>query len=158
MRCRSGVLGILYIWLANESGKARVGFLAGSKALLSARLLYGLALIAFGFSHFVYLELTAPLVPKWLLAPVFWAHLTGGIYLASGVSVITGLAARLGALAAAVQITLITFLVWGPFVLAGNIDAGHWQETVVSWAIMAGAWVVAASYEDQPWFGRPGRA
>jgi len=144
---------ILYIWLANETGAARIGFLTGDRALRLARLLCGLAYIAFGFSHFAYLNLTAPLVPKWLPGPVFWAYLTGTVYLVSGVTLVTSFAARLGALLAAVQITLITLLVWGPYVLAGHISADNWQETVVSWAITAGAWVVAASFGASPWFG-----
>ena len=143
---------ILYVWLAGETKNARLGFLSGETGLRLARLLYGLALIAFGLSHFAYLELTAPLVPKWLPDPVFWAYLTGGIYLAAGLSVITGFTARLGAVGVAAQITLITLLVWGPFVLGDHISADNWQETVVSWAITAGAWVVAASYEGEPWF------
>jgi len=145
---------ILYVWLASGTKKARLGFLSGDWGLWLARLLYGLALVAFGLSHFAYLNLTAPLVPKWLPDPVLWAYLTGGIYLAAGLSVITGFAARLGTVGVAVQITLITVLVWGPFVLGGHVSADNWQETVVSWAIAAGAWVVAASYEGQPWFGR----
>jgi uncharacterized membrane protein len=138
---------VLYCWFAK--GRNR---LAGDIGLRIAHVLYGLALIAFGFSHFVYLNLTTPLVPAWLPAgPVFWAYLTGCGYLASGIAVATGIGARLGAAAAAVQITLITLLVWGPMALAGPLSAMHWQETVVSWAIMAGAWVVAASFEGRPW-------
>lgn len=117
----------------------------------AAYLLYGLALIAFGFSHFTYLELTAPLVPKWMQAPVFWAYLTGSAYLLSGVGLLSIVAARAGAALAAINITLITLLVWGPMVVSGDLTAMHWQETVVSTAIMVSSWVVAASLNDRGW-------
>jgi hypothetical protein len=60
---------------------------------------------------------------------------------------LVGLFGGLAALLAAVQITLITLLVWGPGVLSGHVSADAWQETVVSWALTAGAWVIATSYE-----------
>lgn len=129
---------VLYAELAN--GRT---LLASAVAVRIAYLLYGLALIAFGFSHFVYLELTAPLVPAWLPGPVFWAYLTGAIYLATGAAIASGLVARLGSLAAAIQIALITLLVWGPMVAAGGMSPMHFQETVVSVALTAGAWVLA---------------
>jgi hypothetical protein len=50
-----------------------------------------------------------------------------------------------------VQIALITVLVWGPMVLQGNLTASHWQETVVSWTLMAAALVIAASFEGRAW-------
>jgi uncharacterized membrane protein len=138
---------VLYGWAAK-----RRNFLAGDIGQRIAHVLYGLALIAFGFSHFVYLNLTTPLVPEWLpLGSVFWAYLTGCIYLASGITVTTGIGARLGATAAAVQITIITLVVWGPAAFAGPLSAMHWRETVVSCAIMAGALVVAAAFADRPW-------
>jgi uncharacterized membrane protein len=108
-----------------------------------AFLVYGLALIAFGFSHFVYLDMTAPLVPHWLPKPALWAYLTGGIYLAAGVAIATGIGRQAGAAAAAAQIALITILVWGSMMVAGPMSPMHWQETVVSWALTAGAWVMA---------------
>jgi uncharacterized membrane protein len=141
---------ILYVEFARHRN-----FLAGNRGRRIAVGLYGLALIAFGFSHFVYLNMTVPLVPGWLPEPVFWAYATGGIYLASGIAVATGLAARFGTLVAAVQITLISLLVWGPMVLAGGINAMHWQETIVSWGLTAGAWVIATSPNDRPWFETP---
>ena len=63
----------------------------------------------------------------------------------------------MAAVLAAVQIALITLLVWGPMVLAGDLSAMHWQETIVSWALTAGALVIAASFEGRPWFERFGR-
>lgn len=149
---------VLYVWLA----KARI-FLAGDVGMRVAHLLYGFALIAFGFSHFAYLSLTAPLIPKWLPpSQVFWAYFTGAAYLAAGVAVVTGIAGRLGAVGSALMITLITLIVWGPGIVAGKFDSSNWQEPIVSWALTAAAWVVAASFERYPWlqplgFGGAGR-
>jgi len=131
-------------WVLYAQYAKRRTFPAGDFGLRIAYLLYGLALIAFGFSHFVYLNMTAPLVPSWLPSPVFWAYATGVIYLASGLAIATGLSAWWGSLAAAVQITLITVLVWGPMLFAGSVSAVHWQETIVSWALTAAAWVLAS--------------
>jgi uncharacterized membrane protein len=130
---------------------------AGEAGRRIAFILYGLALIAFGLSHFFYLQMTAPLVPRWLPGPVFWAYLTGAIYLACGFAIVANVAARLGATTIAVQITLITFLVWGPMLFTGNLSAMHWRETVVSCGLTAAAWVLAASFEGQPWLAPFGR-
>lgn len=120
-------------------------------ALRYAQLIYGLALLAFGFSHFVYLELTAPLVPQWLGWPVFWAYLTGGIYLGTGIVLVTGFAPRGAAALAALQIMLITLLVWGPIVLRGNLTATNLGESIESWALTVGAFVLASSFDAYPW-------
>lgn len=142
---------VLAIWFSSEADKTRFGFLWGDTGLRLARVLYGLALVAFGFSHFFYVNLTTPLVPTYLPFQESWAYITGGAYLAAGVAIITGIFARLAALLVAIQIALITTLVWAPIVAAGNISAFHWQETVVSCFITAGAWVMAESYRDAPW-------
>lgn len=145
---------VFYISEAELRKSWGLGLLAGAAGLRSAYVIYGLALIAFGFSHFVYLNLTAPLVPAWLPAAVFWAYLTGAVYVVTGIALVTAIQARLGASAAAFQITLITLLVWGPMVLRGQLSPMHWQETVVSWALTASAWVVATSFEGRMWVSR----
>lgn len=134
--------------------EARMRLPGRDAALRSAQLIYGLALLAFGFSHFVYLNLTAPLVPQWLGWPVFWAYLTGGIYIATGLVLVTGFAASAAAALAAVQIMLITFLVWGPIVLRGNLTATNLGESIESWALTAGALVLASSFEAFSWVPR----
>jgi uncharacterized membrane protein len=137
-------------WILFAAFASAPTFLASKVGLRVAYLLYGLALIAFGLSHFVYLNMTAPLVPGWLPAPVLWAYLTGGIYLAAGVTIATGFHARLGTTVAALQIALITVLVWGPMLFAGPMSSMHWQETIVSWALTAGAWVLANGLRPRP--------
>jgi uncharacterized membrane protein len=143
--------------LAARGPKAGIlNFVAGGPGLSIAYALYGLALLAFGFSHFAYLNLTVPLVPKWLPAPLFWAYLTGSIYVLTGLAILTGIGARAGAALAAVQIALITLLVWGPVVLSGHMKPTNIQESVISWTLTAGAFVIAASFAGRPWFRRIG--
>lgn len=144
---------VLYVWFALEKNRWNFKFLSGGAGLRLAHVLYGLALIAFGFSHFAYLNLTAPIIPRWIPGHVFWAYFTGSAYVAAGIAIVSGVLARLAALLVALQIALITVFVWGPVVLSGHMSASDMQETVVSWALTAAAFVLAASYEAGGWPG-----
>jgi len=129
--------------LYSELAKGR-NLLTSELGVRLAYLLYGLGLIAFGLSHFFYLELTEPLVPKWLPGPVFWAYATGIIYTVCGLGLVLRLEPRLAALGAALNITLISVLVWVPIVAAGGLTDMHLQEVIVSWALTAAALVLAS--------------
>ena len=89
---------VLYAGLASEWDRRQLGFATGERGLRIARVLYALAMIAFGLSHFFYLQFTAPLIPSWLLWPKFWAYFTGTAYLAAGAAILFGVWARLAAL------------------------------------------------------------
>lgn len=142
---------VLYAWFATGWDTRHVPFAVGDSGVRLARALYALALIAFGLSHFAYLNLTAPLVPRWLPAHVFWAYFTGGAYLAAAAAILTGVLARLAAALSALQMGLFTALVWLPLAAAGRLTAGQWVELGMSWSLTAAACVVADSFRGTRW-------
>ena len=123
--------------------------LTGDAGVRAVYIVYGLALLAFGFSHIAYPELTIPLVPKWMMWPSFWAYLAAAIYIVTGVALVIGLGARPAAALAAIEITLITLLVWGPMVLTWDMTPGHLGETIESWALTSAAWVLAIPIQSR---------
>ena len=137
---------VLAVWFSADRDGQHAGPMDGVRGIRFARVLYGLALMAFGLAHFAYLEETAALVPGWLPAHVAWVILTGSAYLAAGAAVLTGAGARLAAALAAVQMGLFTLLVWAPRVAKGSASAFQRDETLISLALTAAAWVLADSY------------
>jgi uncharacterized membrane protein len=145
---------VLYVAFAADAKQWQFRFAGGNSGQPIAHVIYGLALIAFGLSHFAYLDLTAPIIPSWIPGHIFWAYFTGAAYVAAGIAIVSGAFARLAALLVAFQIALITLLVWGPVVLSGHMSAMDRQETAVSWALTAAAFVLATSFGRRRWFSR----
>jgi uncharacterized membrane protein len=117
---------------------------ADKRAQRAAQLLFGAALIPFGLSHFFYLKMTAPLIPRWIPHHTALAYLTGAAHLAAGFGVLFGVYARLAASMEALMLALFAALVWIPQVIAKPTQ-DVWSELAASFAMSAGAWVVAAS-------------
>jgi uncharacterized membrane protein YphA (DoxX/SURF4 family) len=149
--------GVWALYATSAGGFRHLEIAGGASGLRVARVVCGLALIAFGLAHLAYIEETSALVPAWLPSPAAWVYLTGATYIAAGAAMVIGRMARLAATLAAVQIGLFTLLVWGPTAAAGTADSSQWNETILSWALTAAAWAVADSYRGEPWlaFGMP---
>ncbi|HYB32852.1 MAG TPA: hypothetical protein VED45_05415 [Steroidobacteraceae bacterium] len=132
----------------------------GENGIRTARLLLIAALPMIGLSHFVYHDLTASLVPKWMRFPLGWTYLTGAGSLAAAAGMLFGIYPRLAANLEAAMLWIITLLVWVPRVTSMPNDQGNWTEFFISCAIAAGAWLVADTYRSVAWLasGKAARA
>jgi uncharacterized membrane protein len=137
---------VLYVRFAGDRDRRRFGFLADHRGERIARALYGLSLVPFGLAHFIYLDATTVLIPDWLPWHVAWAYFTGAAFVAAGLAVTVGVFARQAAALSTLQVALFSLIVWVPRVLAGAVNDFQWGEFVLTFALTAGAWVVADSY------------
>jgi uncharacterized membrane protein len=110
------------------------------------QIVFGLCAIFFGIAHFVYMNMTAPLVPTWLPPnQVFWGYATGVFHIAAGVAIIAGVQARLAAILLTAMFVAFTLLVHLPLAFAHPHDHFIWSENAENLALIGAAWVVADS-------------
>jgi hypothetical protein len=110
------------------------------------QLVFGVCSLIFGGAHFVYMNFTAPLVPKWLPpTQAFWGYATGVGFVAAGVAILTGVQARLAAILVTAMLASFGLLANGPMLLANRSIHMNWTESAVNLAVTGAAWVVADS-------------
>jgi len=121
------------------------------------QILFALGLPAIGVSHFVYLDMTAPLIPDWIPFHVPLAYLTGAADIAAALAILSGVLARLAATLEAIMVSLFTLIIWVPRIIEASGEHGNWSEFCVSTAISGAAWAVAWSLRNRSWgFRRDG--
>jgi len=114
-----------------------------------AQLAFGVCALLFGAAHFVYMNYTAPLIPKWLPpSQEFWGYATGAFHVASGIAILTGIQARLAAILAAVMYALFIPMVFVP-VLMTEPSAFRWTELATTIALIGVALTVADSLKPR---------
>jgi uncharacterized membrane protein YphA (DoxX/SURF4 family) len=92
------------------------------------------------------MNLTAPLVPKWLPpTQEFWGYATGVGFVAAGVAILTGVQALLAAILVTAMLASFALLVHEPMLLADHSSHMNWTESAVNLAVIGVAWVVADS-------------
>ena len=130
--------GILAFTLASGTGEARA-----ARIVRSARPVFGLCLIVFGISEFVYAVFTASLVPAWLPpSPLFWTYLTGAAQIAAGLAILSGVQARLAAILLTAMYLVFGLIVHLPRVIADPSEVGAWAENGVNLVLAGAAWVL----------------
>lgn len=128
------------------ANSARIDALLAARLTRIARLAFGACLLVFGTAHFVYMSLTAPLVPKWLPpSQESWAYATGVAHIAAGIAILTGVQARLAAMLLTVMFVSFTVFVHAPMLVATPSNHWVWNENAVNIALIGAAWVVADS-------------
>ncbi len=126
-----------------------------------ARIVFGIACIEYGLSHFAFADFTAKMVPGWLPQRLFFAYLTGAGHLLAGIALVTGVLPRLAATLEAVMMSSFVVLVHVPMVLWHRAGEGHmnWTLMFVAASLASSAWAISGALKDRPWglkaSGRP---
>jgi uncharacterized membrane protein YphA (DoxX/SURF4 family) len=140
--------GALIVYAAN----ARIDAALAARLTRLGQLAFGVCALLFGGAHFFYMNLTAPLVPKWLPpSQEFWAYATGIGHIAAGLAILTGVRARLAAILLTAMYASFTPLVHAPMLQADPSSHWIWAENALNLALIGAAWVVADSLAH----GRP---
>jgi hypothetical protein len=134
--------GGLIVYAAN----AKIDAALAARLTRLGQLAFAVCALLFGGAHFFYLNLTAPLVPKWLPpTQEFWAYATGVGHIAAGVAILTRLHARLAAILLTAMYVSFTLLVHLPMLGADPSSHWIWAENALNLALIGAAWVVADS-------------
>ena len=147
---------ILYAMLRGQTRAPTIA-IASKSAVRAAQALFGLTCVFYGWSHFVYADYTASMVPAWLPGGLAFAYFTGLGHVAAGVAVIVQILPRLAATLEAIMMTSFGLLVWVPSFLSqprpkwATPPEHQWSELVVTLVLAASAWIVAISFGNRPW-------
>jgi uncharacterized membrane protein len=140
--------------LAEQGALASGGLLAwallaapgrpAERAVAIGRPAFGICLLAFGLAHFLYLDFTAGMVPRWLPpGQTFWAVVTGAAHIAPGVAILAQRRARLAAVLLTVMFAGFGILIHAPLQLADPHSHLNWVMNGMNLALTSSAWVVA---------------
>ncbi len=125
---------------------ARIDPARAARLTRLGQLAFGVCAVLFGGAHFFYMNLTAPLAPKWLPpSQLFWGYATGVGHIAAGVAILTGVQARLAAILLTAMYASFTPLVHLPMLLADPSNHGIWTENATNLVLTGAAWVVTDS-------------
>ena len=110
------------------------------------QLTFGVCALVFGGAHFVYMQNTASMVPKWLPpTQEFWGYATGVGFVAAGIAILTGVQAQLAAILMTAMLVSFGVLSNGLILLADHKSHWNWTESAVNLAVVGAAWVLADS-------------
>jgi uncharacterized membrane protein YphA (DoxX/SURF4 family) len=122
---------------------------------------FAASLLAFGIAHFIYLDFTAAMVPRWIPAQRFWACFTGIAHISAGIGLVTGVLQRWAAALLAAMFCAFAVLVNLPQALGagdlGPATIGLCFAMALSGSALLVADVVLSSAPDRSFAGSPAR-
>jgi uncharacterized membrane protein len=123
---------------------ARIDPALAARLAMAGKRVFGVCLVLFGGAHFFYMNLTAPLVPKWLPpTQVFWAYATGVAQIAAGLAILSGIWAHRAAILLTLMYASFSLLVHVPMLLASPNKRFIESENAVNIVLIGVSWVVA---------------
>lgn len=158
------IVGGLVLTARLSTGNARFlpRFATGTAGIRTAAVAFAFAAFLMSLANLPYPRANADFPPAWIPHWYGWGFLVGGAYVATGLSILSGICARLSTYATAVMMSLLTLACWVSFVAQAPADRLNWTGLLISSALSGAAWMVAESYGGRAWFEvsrtGPGRA
>lgn len=146
---------------AFAASRAEQWRLRGTHAVIAAsRFIIAITLIIFGVNHFLYPNVApgipqdgldfAVTMPAWIPAHVFWAYVTGAIFVICGLAILTGKQARPAAIAVAITVLVLTVFVYLPDTIAKASDISEGLNYLAIHLALAGEVLFLASALPKP--------
>jgi uncharacterized membrane protein len=140
----------LIVFVITAKIDARIDAALAARLSHLGQMTFGVCTLIWGGAHFIYMNLTAPLVPKWLPpGQVFWGYVTGACFLAAGLAILSGLWARFAAILLTAMVASFGLLANRPMLVADPSSHWNWTESAFNPALIGAAWVVQDSPEDR---------
>ncbi len=133
--CSAMALGFAVLALPNEARRY--------KRVLVAT--FGLCVLIFGLSHFVYADFTAAMIPDWLPAHLAVAYLTGAVHALTGLCMLFGIAMPAAAWIEVAMMSAFVVLLHVPRVMAAPTNRLELTMLAIAVTLTSAAWIVAAS-------------
>jgi len=118
---------------------------ATDKLATAGRIIFGASMVVFGIQHFMYGQFVAMLVPSWLPLHIFWTYFFGVALIAAGVSIATGIQARVAAILLGVMFLLWVVVLHAPRVTASPHNGDEWSSLFVAIAMCGSCFIIAAA-------------
>ncbi|MBX3560354.1 MAG: hypothetical protein KF780_00930 [Sphingomonas sp.] len=111
-------------------------------AMRAARIVFAGCAFVFGLCHFVYLDITAGMVPAWMPGRHFLAALTGAAHIAAAASLASGVLSRLAAALFTAMVASFALLVHIPRVIGDPASHMEWAMLFIAVSLAGAAWIL----------------
>ena len=109
----------------------------------TGRMLFGVCAVSFALYQAVHLDVTAQLVPKWLLpSQMFWAVTTTVAFALAAVALFVNRMALRATRLLTMMLAIFGLFVWVPLLLSDPHSHSNWSETILTFAIAGTAWII----------------
>jgi uncharacterized membrane protein YphA (DoxX/SURF4 family) len=116
-----------------------------ARVISCGSILFGITLPVFGVQHFLYVDYVAGVIPAWIPGHVFWAYFTGVAHICAGISIITGIKARLSSALLALMFGLWVVLLHIPRATVIPRSRNEWTSAIVALAMCGASLLISGT-------------